>query len=183
VPNTRLKLPLVGKPSRLTSREPRAEEVRRDPLLTSVGKPSRLTFQAPRAEEVRRDALHTKSSKPSRPVAIERKKKIGFLPNRGNLYLSVDILGSFQCLEKPYVIPRSRKTCLTFSGRRSVYPSPLHRNRRKSLLVGGLLGAAVFLSVCGEVKAADAGPSPSPEGAVSSDADAKLPLKGKTIGE
>jgi ribose transport system substrate-binding protein len=64
----------------------------------------------------------------------------------------------------------------------SFTPSPLHRNRRKSLLVGGLLGAAVFLSVCGEVKAADAGPSPSPEGAVSSDGDAKLPLKGKTIG-
>jgi ribose transport system substrate-binding protein len=64
----------------------------------------------------------------------------------------------------------------------SFTPSPLHRNRRKSLLVGGLLGAAVFMSVCGEVKAADAGPSPSPEGAVSSDGDAKLPLKGKTIG-
>src|ERR1700682_2614457 len=64
----------------------------------------------------------------------------------------------------------------------SFTPSPLHRNRRKSLLVGGLLGAAVFLSVCGAIKAADASPSPSPEAAVSSSADPKLPLKGKTIG-
>jgi ribose transport system substrate-binding protein len=48
--------------------------------------------------------------------------------------------------------------------------------------MGGLLGAAVFLSVCGAVEAADATPSPSAEGAVSSDADTKLPLKGKPIG-
>jgi hypothetical protein len=45
-----------------------------------------------------------------------------------------------------------------------------------------LLGSTTFLAFNGSSRAAEATPSPSPEVTAGSDADAKLSLKGKTIG-